>query len=103
MASATLAARMASADLTQNDKCLLTELADGSGVILHLETKFYYTLNATGVAVWKAIGAGANTEQGVVEKIVADFDVDAARASADVASVLATMRGDGLVRSGSSG
>jgi hypothetical protein len=89
---------MASADLSQNDKCLLTELADGTGVILHLETKFYYTLNATGVEVWKAIGTGAKTERDVVEKLVEQFDVDVQTASADVASVLSMMRAEGLVR-----
>ena len=88
----------ASADLSQNDKCLLTELADGTGVILHLETKFYYTLNATGVAVWKAIGAGAKSEHDVIAKIVAEFEVDAPTATTDVASVLTTMRSEGLVR-----
>jgi hypothetical protein len=89
---------MPSADLSHNDKCLLTELADGTGVILHLETKFYYTLNATGVEVWKAIAAGAKTEQDVVAKIVAEFAVDPEIARTDVASVLSTMRTEGLVR-----
>lgn len=89
---------MPSADLSQNDKCLLTELADGTGVILHLETKFYYTLNATGVEVWKAVGAGAKTERDVVDRLVGEFDVDVETASTDVASVLAMMRAEGLVR-----
>jgi hypothetical protein len=86
------------AALSHNDKCLLTELADGTGVILHLETKFYYTLNATGVEVWKAIAAGAKTEQDVVAKIVEQFEVDAEVASTDIASVLSMMRAEGLVR-----
>ena len=41
---------------------LFTEIDDGSGVLLHLDTKFYYTLNATGVVVWKAL---ARSRRGV--------------------------------------
>lgn len=40
------------------DDVILTELRDGTGVLLHLATKFYYTLNATGVAVWKLLESG---------------------------------------------
>lgn len=34
---------------------LLTELNDGTGVLLDLESKFYFTLNRTGVFVWKRL------------------------------------------------
>jgi len=75
--------------VAQHDKCLLTELADGTGVLLHLETKFYYTLNPTGVEVWKALGGGAKTEREVAAKISEEFDVSA---------VLSMMLSEGLVR-----
>jgi hypothetical protein len=84
--------------IVQNDKCLLTELADGTGVLLHLETKFYYTLNPTGVEVWKALGSGSNSERSVAEKISQEFEVDVATAVVDVHSVLEMMLSEGLVR-----
>jgi hypothetical protein len=84
--------------IVQNDKCLLTELADGTGVLLHLETKFYYTLNATGVEVWKALGSGASSERAVAEKISQEFDVDVETAVSDVHGVLEMMLSEGLVR-----
>ncbi|HEY2406954.1 MAG TPA: PqqD family protein [Polyangiaceae bacterium] len=87
--------------LRTNDKCLLTELADGTGVVLHLDTKFYYTLNVTGVAVWKAIAAGRDTEAALAEHLVAEFDVERATAEADLALVLRTMLDEGLVHSSS--
>jgi len=31
---------------------------DDGGVLLHLDTKFYYSLNATGLAVWDLLEAG---------------------------------------------
>jgi Coenzyme PQQ synthesis protein D (PqqD) len=84
--------------VAQHDKCMLTELADGTGVLLHLETKFYYTLNPTGVEVWKALGSGAKTEREVAEKISQEFEVDVDTASTDVGGVLAMMLSEGLVR-----
>lgn len=80
-----------------SDRCLLTELADGTGVVLHLDTKFYYTLNATGVAVWKCIVAGCCDANEVAAGVMERFDVDAATAVRDVASVLDYMTSEGLV------
>jgi Coenzyme PQQ synthesis protein D (PqqD) len=88
----------AAPSIVQNDKCLLTELADGTGVLLHLETKFYYTLNPTGVEVWKALGTGASSERSVAEKISREFEVDVETAVVDVHSVLEMMLSEGLVR-----
>lgn len=34
---------------------VFTPLEDGTGVLLNLETLFYYTLNKTGVAIWQEI------------------------------------------------
>ena len=84
--------------VVQNDKCMLTELADGTGVLLHLETKFYYTLNATGVEVWKALSGGPKTEHQIAEQISQEFEVDVATAHTDVSGVLKTMLSEGLVR-----
>jgi len=84
--------------VAQHDKCLLTELADGTGVLLHLETKFYYTLNPTGVEVWKALGGGAKTEREVAAKISEEFEVDVETAFTDVSAVLSMMLSEGLVR-----
>jgi len=80
---------------------LFTEIDDGSGVLLHLDTKFYFTLNATGVVVWKALveraeGAGLET---IAERLVAEFRVTKEVAERDVAAVLEQLRGDRLVTS----
>ena len=34
---------------------VFTPLADGTGVLLHLETLLYYSLNGTAAAVWQLI------------------------------------------------
>lgn len=83
--------------LSVNDRCLLTELGDGTGVVLHLDTKFYYTLNAAGVAVWKGVAAGARDAAQAAEQLVKRFEVDAATAERDAAAVLEYMLAEGLL------
>ncbi len=87
----------ARADLSIHPKCLLTELEDGTGVVLNLETKFYHTLNATAVSLWKALDAGRSTQHGLASKLVADFEVDEATALADVARALGEFERQGLL------
>jgi hypothetical protein len=75
---------------------ILTELGDGMGVLLHLGTKFYYTLNATGVTAWKALDAGA-TREDVADAIARAFRVDSATAARDVEPILTEMLDEGLI------
>lgn len=81
-----------------NPQVLFTEIDDGSGVLLHLETKFYYTLNRTGVIVWKALGEGAVTSIAALgERIAAEFRVEPEAAARDVAALLEELQADGLL------
>jgi hypothetical protein len=84
--------------LQLNDKCLLTELADGTGVILDLDTKFYYTLNTTGVEVWKAIRSGICHPPEIAGYIATEFDIDRHTAESDLAAILRILLDEGLVR-----
>ncbi|HEY6785223.1 MAG TPA: PqqD family protein [Gemmatimonadales bacterium] len=55
----------------------------GEAVILHLDTKRYYRLNATGAEVWKGIERGENREM-LVERLVREFTVERDVAAAEV-------------------
>ncbi len=79
-----------------NPQVLFTEVDDGSGVLLHLETKFYYTLNPTAVVVWKALESAPDLAA-IAARLAAEFRVDAADAQRDVAAILDELRADGLV------
>ena len=90
---------MASLLPAPNPPVLFTEIDDGSGVLLHLDTKFYFTLNRTGVVVWKALveraeGASVAT---IAERLTATFRVTKEVAEQDVERVLDQLRGDGLL------
>ena len=85
--------------LKPHPKCLLTELEDGTGVVLNLETKFYHTLNTSAVVLWKALdaSAGASTERELARTLVSEFEVDEETALADVVVALAELKADGLL------
>ena len=81
-----------------NPQVLFTEIDDGSGVLLHLETKFYYTLNPTGVVVWKALGdKAALTVDAIAARVCTEFRVELAVARRDIDAILDELVADGLV------
>jgi hypothetical protein len=80
---------------------LFTEIDDGIGVLLHLDTKFYYTLNASGVVVWKVLrDGGAASVSAIAERLAAEFRVASDEARGDVIALLDELRADGLVIDG---
>ncbi len=77
---------------------VLTELQDGTGVLLHLQTRFYFTLNDTGVRVWKLIGEGARDAGDLARRLAAAFPgTDPDRIRTDVEALLADLAGESLV------
>ena len=83
--------------LRPHPKCLLTELEDGTGVVLNLETKFYHTLNSTAVTLWKALEAGLVTDHELASQLVTEFEVDETQALADVRAALGEFEREGLL------
>jgi len=61
---------------------VFTLLADGTGVLLNLDTLFYYSLNRSGAAVWKQIEEKTIVSlEDLVVSTCDQFDVDHAGAS----------------------
>lgn len=87
------------AAIRPNPDVLLTELSDGTGVLLHLDTKFYFALNRTGVAAWKLLSSGTidgaePLARALCERF-AGAAIDAVRA--DVASLLSELSAESLI------
>jgi hypothetical protein len=77
---------------------LLTELGDGTGVLLHLETKFYYTLNAAGVLVWKSLGdPRCRTAPALADRMAEAFEVAPDVAVLDIHQLIRELTDEGLV------
>ena len=73
----------------------LTEL-DGEGVVLHLGTRKYYSLNGTGLALMQALERG-RTEEDLVTALTGEFDVTEVEARRDVAEFLREMGHYGMI------
>lgn len=60
---------------------VFTPLADGTGVLLNLDTLFYYSLNRTGAVLWQRIEEGVVTLDELLRTAGERFEVseDAAR------------------------
>lgn len=81
-----------------NPQVLFTEIDDGTGVLLHLDTKFYYALNRTAVVVWKAIAEGKCATLGAIAARLSEaFRVEPGVAERDVTAILDEMVADGLL------
>jgi hypothetical protein len=68
----------------------------GEAVILHLDTKRYYRLNATGAEVWKGIEAGEDREA-LTRRLVREFTVEQEQAATEVDRLLERLREARLV------
>ncbi len=80
-----------------SDRVVATDLPDGTAVLLHLDTKFYYTLNTTAARVFRVLQAGKAPRATLTATLVAQFACTEADAERDVAALLDDLIADALV------
>jgi hypothetical protein len=73
------------------------ERLDDQVMMINLETGAYFALERPAADCWTALTAGAGFD-GIVAEVVAHFDVDPARAGADVETFLESLVDEGIVR-----
>ena len=61
-----------------------TRLADHSGVILDIDSLQVFSVNDTGMCLVEALRDGVDDHEGLVQRIVEQFEVDRERAASDV-------------------
>ena len=61
-----------------------TRLADHSGVILDIDSLQVFSVNDTGMCLVEALGDGVDDHEGLVQRIVEQFEVDREKAASDV-------------------
>jgi hypothetical protein len=76
---------------------VFAELGDGTGVVLDLESKAYFTLNTTGVFVWKALAAEPSGLDELASRLCGEFEVQTEQARADVTDLLRRLGTEALV------
>ena len=74
-----------------------TELEEGETVLLHLESKTYYSLNVTGTHIWQGLKAGCSL-QDISHRLQATFAVEGARAERSVLALVQELAQHRLVQ-----
>jgi len=64
-----------------------TKLDEGEVVLLHLESKTYYSLNLTGERIWQGLKRGLPLNE-ISRRLQEEFDVDAERADRSVVDLV---------------
>ncbi len=77
---------------------VFTDLDDGSAVLLHLESKYYYSLNETGSFLWKLMEkAEGISEEEMIKELCENFDVKEGKAKQDVDEFIHNLSEEGLI------
>lgn len=64
-----------------------TKLDEGEVVLLHLESKTYYSLNLTAERIWESLKQGLTLNE-ISRRLQEEFDVDAERADRSVVDLV---------------
>lgn len=75
---------------------LVTPLDSGGAVLLALETRATFTLNATGYRIWELLAQGLTSDD-VAARLAIEFDVEAPAALAGVARLREELSAAGLL------
>jgi hypothetical protein len=74
-----------------------TDLGDGETALLHLESKIYFSLNATGTRVWHGLQQGLTPKE-ISQRLQAEFEVEPAQADRSVLELLSELADQKLVQ-----
>lgn len=74
-----------------------TDLDGTEVVLLHLDSKTYYSLNVTGRRIWKGLKEG-QTLHSISQHLCKEFDVDADRAGQSVLTLIQELAAHQLVQ-----
>jgi hypothetical protein len=77
------------------DQALVKPLDEGA-IALNLQTGEYYTLNEVAARMWALLVEG-NSQDEVIQAIVAEYDVSAAEVSGDLAQLIHELKEQNLV------
>jgi hypothetical protein len=73
-----------------------TELDEGEVVLLHLDSKIYYSLNPTGRRIWQGLKNGLSLGE-ISRTLQEEFDVEAERADKSVLDLVSDLSKQKLV------
>jgi hypothetical protein len=84
------------ATLQPHPDVVFTELQSGESVLLHLDTKTYFSLNETGSTIWSLLEGGRSLTE-VADALTEQYDVSRDQASASVLALVQQLLDENLV------
>lgn len=84
--------------LQPHPSLVFTRLDNSEAVLLHLDTKRYYTLNETGSRVWELLQQGRNTQE-IVRSLHDDYAITGEEAMPVLLAFVDELQQEGLVQS----
>ncbi len=66
---------------------IVTELDNNEAILLDMRNKRYYSLNETGLAIFKSIESNLNQDK-IIEKIMSAYEVDQDKANSSVNNII---------------
>lgn len=82
--------------ITRKKEVIFTELDEDEAVLLSLENKIYYSLNETGMAIWKLIN-GKRTIGDILSIMAGEFSVAAERINKPVSDFIKALEAEKLI------
>lgn len=79
-----------------NPEVVVTELDGNEAVLLHLDTKLYFSLNSTGLWLWKRFTEERNLKE-VSEQLQREFDVTQEKAEQSVLELAQQLHAEELL------
>ena len=74
------------------DSVVFTDLDDGTGVLLELDSKVYFSLNETGTFLWQECEDKEKVSvHALIERVCEEFEVETSRATDDVEGFIASL------------
>ncbi len=84
---------------TPDGEVVCTELKNGEGVLLHLGTQTYYSLNKTGLFIWRLMSKGLTLGE-IAGEVEGRFEVSSADAKRSVHDLTDELAAAKLVKFG---
>jgi hypothetical protein len=79
-----------------NQKDVVSTTLDQEAVILNLQTKYYYTVNDTGLRIWELLTAGTSEDE-IIETLMDEYEVSAEECRSDVQQMVHWFQKEALV------
>ena len=77
--------------ITTDPEVICTELENGDGVLLHLGTKTYFTVNRTGLIIWQLLAKGRTLPE-ISKELCRRFEVSPDQARDNVRGFVDSMK-----------